>query len=314
MIVTVTPNPSIDRTLTVEQLTVGRVNRATSARTDAGGKGVNVARALAGNEKAVRAVVPMGGSTGRELANLLSDIGIQVVAVPVTGTTRTNMAIIDSEGVVTKVNEAGAPLRAGAATELVARVEAAVEDGDWVATCGSIPPGTPDDLHATLTRAVHGVGGRVAVDTSGVPLAAAVDAGPDLVKPNVHELEELVGRDLPDLPAVVAAAHEVRDRGVGAVLASLGAQGAVLVEADGAWHAVATATVVRSDVGAGDAALAGFLAAGAHGPEALRQAVAWGTAAVTCPGTAMPGPDDVDLDAVVLTTIAPVPTSPKEHA
>ena len=314
MIVTVTPNPSIDRTLEVEQLAIGRVNRATAARTDAGGKGVNVARALAAHGIAARAVVPMGGPAGRELANLLDDIGIQVVPVPVNGTTRTNVAIVDPHGVVTKVNEAGAQLGPAAASELAHRVEAAVGPGDWVATCGSVPPGTPDDIHATLTTVVHAAGGHVAVDTSGAPLAAAIDAGPDLVKPNVHELEELVGRRLPDVPAVVAAAHELRDRGVGAVLASMGADGAVLVDGDGAWHGVAPATVVRSDVGAGDASLAGFLAAGARGPAALRQAVAWGTAAVAQPGTAMPHPDDVDLDAVVLTTIEPAATSTKEHA
>lgn len=303
MIITVTPNPSLDRTLEVDELVVGRVNRTTEVRTDPGGKGVNVSRALAAHHLPTRAVVPMGGSAGRELGGLLADIGVTVVPVPVNGTTRTNVALVDAAGTVTKVNEAGAQMGPAAIAELVHRVEAAVGEADWVATSGSLPPGAPDDLHATIARAVHAAGGRVAVDTSGAPLAAAIDAGPDVVKPNLHELEELVGRPLPEIADVVAASQDLRDRGVGAVLTSLGADGAVLVEADGAWHAVAPATVVRSDVGAGDAALAGFLAAGAAGPSALRQAVAWGTAAVAQPGTAMPTPDDVDLGAVVLTTL-----------
>ena len=311
MIVTVTPNPSLDRTLQVDRLEVGRVNRTTSARTDAGGKGVNVSRALAAHHIDTRAVVPMGGSAGRELGSLLTDIGVSVVPVPVNGQTRTNVTLVDEHGVVTKVNEAGAQLGPSAMVELVHRVEAAVHGAAWVASCGSLPPGAPTDLHATITRTVHAAGARVAVDTSGAPLAAAVEAGPDLVKPNLHELEELVGQALSDVPAVVAASQELRRRGVGAVLTSLGADGAVLVNAQGAWHAVAPAIVVRSDVGAGDAALAGFLAAGARGPTALSQAVAWGTAAVAQPGTAMPTPDDVDLGAVVLTnlTTAVAPTA-----
>lgn len=312
MIVTVTPNPSLDRTLEVDDLVVGRVNRAVSTRTDPGGKGVNVARALTAHGLAVRAVVPMGGPAGRELADLLSDAGIQVVAVPVNGTTRTNVTLVDAAGTVTKVNEAGAQLGPAATVELCQRVEANVGRADWVATCGSLPPGAPEDLHARLVEVVHAAGAQVAVDSSGAPFAAAVAAGPDLVKPNRHELEELVGRPLPDLDAVVAASRQLRDRGVGAVLTSLGADGAVLVDAQGAWHAVAEATAVRSDVGAGDASLAGFLAGGGAGPEALRTAVAWGTAAVAQPGTVMPTPDDVDLDAVDLTPLTP--TTAKEHA
>jgi 1-phosphofructokinase len=313
MIVTVTPNPSLDRTLQVDELVVGQVNRTTAARTDAGGKGVNVSRALAAHRIATRAVVPMGGSAGRELGSLLGDIGVHVVPVPLNGTTRTNITLVDAEGVVTKVNEPGAHLGPAATVQLVQRMEASVDASDWVASCGSLPPGVPEDLHATITRAAHAMGARVAVDTSGTPLAAAVGAGPDLIKPNLAELEELVGRRLADPVAVAIASHDLRREGVGAVLTSLGADGAVLVNAHGAWHAVAPASVVRSDVGAGDAALAGFLAAGAHGPTALGQAVAWGTAAVAQPGTAMPAPADIDVAAVVLTTLDPSAT-PKEHA
>lgn len=314
MIVTVTPNPSLDRTLQVERLVVARVNRALETRTDAGGKGVNVARALARQGIAVRAIVPMGGASGRELGERLTDQGIRVVPVPLNGPTRTNIAVVDHDGVVTKVNEAGSPMGAAALAELSARVQSNVGDGDWVAACGSLPPGAPDDLYAALVRVAHEAGARIAVDSSGAPLAAAIEAGPDLIKPNRHELEELTGRSRPDLPAVVAACRDLVDRGVGSVLASLGAEGAVLVDGRGQWHATATAREVRSDVGAGDASLAGFLAAGAAGPDALRQAVAWGTAAVAQPGTAMPGPDDVHLDAVTLVVLpVPDPTDPTQQ-
>lgn len=305
MIVTVTPNPSLDRTLQVDELRPGHVHRAVTARTDPGGKGVNVARALAAHQIPVHAVVPMGGTAGQQLADLLVDIGVRVVPVPVNGNTRTNVTIVDDTGTVTKVNESGAQLGPAALAELRHRVEAAVQPGDWVALSGSLPPGAPDDLYADLVLTIHNVGARVAVDTSGVPLVAALDACPDLVKPNRHELEELVGHRLLDVAAVVDAAGELLDGGVGIVLASLGAEGAILVDEEGAWHAVAQPVAVLSDVGAGDASLAGYLAADGGGSEALRRAVAWGTAAVAQPGTAMPRPDDVRLDDVVLTELRP---------
>jgi 1-phosphofructokinase len=299
-IVTLTPNPSVDRTLEVGALRRGRVHRAADTRLDAGGKGVNVARALAANGVGTRAVLPVGGNDGLLLTSLLFDEKIPAVPVSVAAATRSNIAFAEPDGTVTKVNAPGDPL---GVTELADLIDAALADLDgaaWVIGCGSLPPGAPDDLYASLVRRGHAAGVRVAVDSSGPPLAQALAAGPELVKPNLDELVELVGRPLATLDAVVAAAAEVRQRGAGAVIVSLGARGAVLVDGGDPVLARPRPIVARSDVGAGDALLAGFLAAGGAGAAALRAGVAWGSAAAALPGTEMPGPDHIDLSAVTV--------------
>lgn len=300
MIVTVTPNPSIDRTLEVAVLRVGEVHRAQAVRVEAGGKGVNIARALLANGADVRAVLPVGGAEGEHLLGLLHDLALDVVAVPVGGRTRVNVTLVEPAGRVTKVNAPGPALEPGELQALFKATVAAVQGAAWLAASGSLPPGAPADLYAQLVRHVHEAGARVAVDSSGAPLVDALAAEPDVVKPNEQELAEAVGRPVVTFGDVVDAARQLRERGAGAVLVSLGSAGAVLVDAAGAVHADTPPVRARSNVGAGDAALAGFLTADGSGPEALRHAVAWGAAAVRLPGTAMPVPQDVDLAAVRL--------------
>lgn len=299
MIVTVTPNPSLDRTLEVDRLVHGAVHRTAPVRLDAGGKGVNVARGLAANGVAVRAVFPAGGADGGELTRLLDEAGIDYRAVPIAQAVRTNVSVVEPDGTTTKLNTPGPQL---SAHELEALLVAAVDaDGDgWVACCGSLPDGAPGDLYADLVTRLHATGRLVAVDTSGPALTAALAAGPDLVKPNAEELAEAVGMPVVTLGDVVAAAEELRARGAGAVLTSLGPDGAVLVDAAGAIHGTAPARTVRSTVGAGDAMLAGFLAGGGRGEDALAGGLAWGAAAVALPGTRMPTPADLDRASVRL--------------
>jgi 1-phosphofructokinase len=304
VIVTLTPNPSLDRTLEVERLAPGGLNRATRSHVDPGGKGVNVARALVANGYEAAAVVPTGGEEGRYLVALLADLGIDLVEVPIDRPTRENITLAEPDGTVTKVNAPGPPLDREDAERLLERSILAVRERSdrgpaWLVGCGSLPPKAPDDLYARLVEEPDGW--QVAVDTSDAPLTAAIAAGPDLVKPNVHELAELVGRGLTDVGDVVDAAQELRAAGTGTVLASLGADGAVLVDAGGTWWAGSPPITPRSSVGAGDAALAGFLAHGATGPEALAAAVAWGAAAASLPGTRMPTRTDIDIDAITVT-------------
>lgn len=304
-IVTVTLNPSLDRTLELRSLGRGQVNRATSSQVEPGGKGVNVARALVANGVAARAVLPVGGAEGDHLAALIEALGIDTDLVDIAEPVRTNVSLVEPDGTVTKVNAAGPCLSGSELATIVEVIVAAAGDADWIAACGSLPPGVPDETYADLTGRIRERGGRVAIDTSGAPLVAAVGAGPDLVKPNVLELAALVDRAPTTFGDVVTAAGELRQRGVGAVLVSLGADGAVLVDGSDAVHADTPPLTPRSNVGAGDATLAGFLAAGRHGPEALRRAVAWGAAAVRLPGTAMPRPEDIDLTEVRLQDIDP---------
>ncbi|GAB3498990.1 1-phosphofructokinase family hexose kinase [Amycolatopsis cihanbeyliensis] len=293
MIVTVTLNPSVDRTVEVGGFRRGTLLRATGGQVEAGGKGINVTKALSANRVDSVAVLPVGGAEGRHLGDLLAVDGVPAVLVPVGPPTRSNVSVVEPDGTVTKVNERGGGL---SEAELGAIRDAVVEQvpgAAWVVLAGSLPADVPDSSYGEAVRRLREVGVPVAVDTSGSALVEAIKNGPDLAKPNLTELESVVGRRLTTLGAVAEAARLLQGAGVDTVLASLGSDGAVLVEREGrVWHGEA-GTARCSAVGAGDALLAGFLAAGAVGPDALGEALRWAAAAVSLPGSGMPGPDDI---------------------
>ncbi|HNQ07604.1 MAG TPA: 1-phosphofructokinase [Tetrasphaera sp.] len=304
MIVTLTLNPSVDRTVSVDGLTVGEVHRATSSRVDPGGKGINVTRALTANGTESIAVYPTGGPEGALMKRLLDAAGIARAAVSVVGSIRMNITIVDPHGVTTKVNEPG-PRLSPAEVEAV-RATTAEHLGrggaQWLVISGSLPPGVDPAVYGDLVRLGHAAGARVAIDTSGATLAAAVAASPDVVKPNRDELAELLGTELPTLAAVRDAAYRLVNQGITTVLVSLGKDGALLVRADAIAHASGKATPV-STVGAGDCTLAGYLHASVSGAtpvDALAEAVRWGSAAVSLPGSQVPGPADLARVPVTL--------------
>jgi 1-phosphofructokinase len=292
MIVTVTPNPSVDRTYRLSVLRPGTLNRARSVTVEASGKGVNVSRVLTRLGTGTRMVVTAGGPEGRLLASLLH--GLPVHLVEVAGHTRVNVTLVTDGGVeATKVNEPGAALSPAESAALVSAVESAlavdsVMAGDvaWLACCGSLPAGTDPGVIGRLVAAGRAASVPVAVDSSGAALATAVASGADLVKPNADELAELAGGSPLD------AARAVQATTGGTVLASLGAAGALLVTPDGAWRATPPAIVPVNPTGAGDALLAGYLSAeGAEPPERLAYAVAVGASACLVESTAeLPDP------------------------
>lgn len=298
MIVTFTANPSVDRTVEVDAIVRGTVLRARSVRLDGGGKGVNVTRALSAHGHRSVAVLPNGGAEGAQLLDLLDTEGLDVRAVPVTGAVRANVTIVEPDGVTTKINEPGPALVPGEVESLIDTLLGAAAGADWVVLSGSLPPGAPEDLYASLTRRLRLTGARVAVDTDGPLLRAALAGQPDLIKPNRRELSEASGLPVRGPSDALSAIERLRAAGAVAVLASLGPAGAVLVDETGAHDAMARVATRRSTVGAGDALLAGFLAAGGRGPAALAEAVAWGTAAVSLPGSGMPVPSDIDRSAI----------------
>ncbi|MCP3820359.1 1-phosphofructokinase [Streptomyces sp. A3M-1-3] len=306
MILTVTPNPSLDRTYEVASLDRGEVLRASSERLDPGGKGVNVSRAVAAAGHPTTAVLPLGGAPGAVIAELLSGLGIDVTAVKITGQTRSNIAVTEPSGTLTKINAPGPELTPAESGLLLDTVRMHALDGDWIACCGSLPRGLGPRWYSDLVARVHEAGARVALDTSGPALLAALHERPEVVKPNAEELAAAVGRPLTTIGDAVEAARELRSRGAGAVLASLGADGQLLVDGSGTYFGSATVATVRSNVGAGDASLAGFLLAGGTGPEALGAAVAHGAAAVQLPGSVMPTPADLDPSAVTVTADVPL--------
>ncbi|GAA2991908.1 1-phosphofructokinase [Streptomyces fulvorobeus] len=314
MILTVTPNPSLDRTYELRDLTRGAVLRATGDRVDPGGKGVNVSRAVAAAGHRTVAVAPLGGPEGALLARLLGEHGIEAAGVPIAGSTRVNITLVEPDGTLTKVNATGPEITESEAEALLETVRTRSSDTDWIACCGSLPRGLPTEWYAELVARSHRAGARIALDTSGPALLAALRERPDVIKPNAEELSEAVGRPLATVGDAVEAAEELRGRGAQAVLASLGADGQLLVDGSGTYFGSARVGTVRSNVGAGDASLAGFLAAGGAGRSALTAAVAHGAAAVQLPGSVMPTPADIDPASVVTTEDVPLDRALREPA
>ena len=367
MITTLTPNPSLDRTVSLPgELIRGGVNRLAGVTIEPGGKGLNVARVLVGAGQTVTAVLPAASHDPllRVLGAVAAD-GLRVRPVEIAGSARINTAVTEPDGTTTKLNEPGAGLdddeiaaveralieavsrrdgadgavatgSAGAGSVIDAEEDAdAAEAGawadsapaahDWAILSGSLPPGAPVDWYARLVVRLRGAapGLRIAVDTSDAPLAALAAAmpaaAPDLIKPNGEELGQLAG-----LPAeramaledgamrgeygpVVEAARVLVERGVATVMATLGAAGAVLVTAEGAWHAAAPKIHVLSTVGAGDSSVAGYVLADVRGGDAterLRTAVSYGSAAAGLPGTTLPTTSDLPAGSPVVNRLA----------
>jgi 1-phosphofructokinase len=308
VIVTLTPNPSIDRTYAVDALARGEVNRAGEDWIEAGGKGINVARVLLAHGDPVRAVLPIGGPTGQSVVELLAQEGVELHAVTIAGDLRCNITVAEPDGTVTKLNAAGPVLSEDEIEALIAASADAVAAtrAAWFVGCGSLPPGAPEDLFARVTlRVRERIGAdrvRVAIDSSGAALVEVLAARPDVIKPNLSELEELSARPLATLGEVSDAARAIVRSGVAAVLVSLGSVGALLVDAETELFAEAPVGVVRTTVGAGDALLAGYLRSTHLGPhEALRSAVAFGAAAVQRPIGVTVDPDDIDVLSVSIT-------------
>ncbi len=309
MILTVTANPSVDRTIELTgPLERGEVQRVQVVRDQPGGKGINVSRVIAGAGLETLAVLP--ARPGDPLLAQLDTAALPYRAVAVDGPVRTNLTLAEPDGTTTKINEAGTALSGAQLTDLTALITAAADGADWVALCGSLPPGVAPEWYAELTTRLHRLGVRVAVDTSGAPLAALGGSQPDLLKPNAFELAELVGGDGAAMESAAqggdpgpaaAGARSLVERTGGAVLTTLGGAGALLTTPAGTWVATAPRVQVRSTVGAGDSSLAGYLIAeqrGADEAERLRTAVAYGSAAAGLPGTTPPSPAHLDLAGV----------------
>ena len=318
MIVTFTANPSLDRTATLDRpLTRGEVHRVEAVTVEGAGKGVNVARVLFDAGQDVRALLPAGPSD--PILPALAAIGLPHEAVPISEAVRTNLTLTEADGTTTKINEPGPTLSPEQVEACNALVLGAARGADWVVLSGSLPPGAPVDWYARLATALRPLGCRVAVDTSDAPLQALIDALPDagfdFIKPNSDEIAQLTGGDAKELEAaarrgdprpVAQAARSLMERGIAAVLVTLGAAGAVLVTAEGAWYAPAPDIPVRSTVGAGDSSVAGYILAAVRGesPERrLRTAVAYGSAAAGLPGTSLPKPGDADPEVATATPI-----------
>lgn len=297
-IVTVTPNVAIDQTLDCPGFTAGTVNRVAKETRTAGGKGINVAAFLSGGPAPVTAAGFLGADNAAVFEALFRERGIGDRCIRLKGASRTNIKVVDAAGgSVTDINLPGLSVPDGAVEELTAALDAlAAENGHFV-LAGSLPAGLAPDSYAVWTKRLRERGAFVAVDTSGAPLRAAVEAKPDMVKPNAHELSELLGRPLPDRDSVIRAARDLHASGIGLVVVSLGGDGAVFVGEEGALLAVPPKVEVASTVGAGDAMVAGVIAARAAGLDlesCARQGTAFAAGTLAQLGPVLPPPDRID--------------------
>ncbi|MFE9999626.1 1-phosphofructokinase [Streptomyces avermitilis] len=283
MILTVTLNTALDITYRVRALTPHASHRVTEMAERPGGKGLNVARVLAALGHEVTVTGFTGGATGRALREQLTHTpGVVDALVPAGGATRRTIAVVDeTTGDTTQLNEPGptvSPAEWAAFQEAYGEL---LRSAAAVALCGSLPPGVPVGAYAGLVRAARARAVPVLLDTSGEPLRRGVAARPDIVKPNAEELAELTGSHEP-----WQATRDARRRGAHTVVASLGAEGLLAVNAEGHWRATPPHRVRGNPTGAGDSVVAGLLSGLVDQlpwPRRLARAVALSAATVLSP-------------------------------
>ncbi|HEY8932094.1 MAG TPA: 1-phosphofructokinase [Rariglobus sp.] len=288
-IATLTLNPAIDRTVTIPRFTAGAVNRVESVGERPGGKGINVAVALAEHGHAVTALGFLGRENEAAFTAFFAEHGITDNCRRLPGSTRVGIKITDpARNETTDINFSG--LGPSPADLAALRAQISAISGGWCVLAGSLPPGVPSSIYREFIDTLKARGVRAGLDSSGEALRQALKAGPDFIKPNVHELEALLGRSLPTEADVIAAARELVAGGVGLVVVSRGADGACFATADEVVTARPPAVTVRSTVGAGDAMVAGVVAARLRGlslADTARLATAFSLFALTRTGTSL---------------------------
>lgn len=282
MILCVSPNPALDRTLVVNQFVPGSVYRATQTLLLANGKGANVARAVRNLGKKAVCAGFLGGRTGRLVAELTEAEGLSSAWTWIESETRTDVVIVDSEtGAATVINEPGPSVSVDDWSRLKVDVLRQAQHADVVCLSGSLPPGSPVETFSNLLRALQGAGQRIWVDTSGTALAAALTVSHLNIKVNATEAGTVLGHAIETVEDAIGAANELRARGVNSVVITLGKSGAVLVTEEGDWCAQSPIVKPVCEVGSGDSFTAGLLTSltvGLEPAEALRCAVAAGAA------------------------------------
>lgn len=302
-VVAVALNPALDHTIEVSQLRVGEVNRAVRMQVDVGGKGINVASCLADFGITSMVTGQMGSDNAAQFETLFRAKGIDNRFFYLEGLTRINTKLVDlASGETTDVNMPGPSLTPDAIQNLfdrlLKRMDGMVSPSSWVVLAGSLPPLWPADTYQRLIEHVHHLGAHVLLDASGSALASGVGAAPDIIKPNRAELSELLGHPLGDTASVVAAARELlaQPRGPKTVIVSMGGDGALFVTPQEALLAHPIPTELISTVGAGDAMVAGIVAAQIAGlglSECARLATAFSAGKLARLGPHLPSPDTV---------------------
>lgn len=298
-IVSLSINPTVDKSSTVEQVVAERKLRCTAPVFEPGGGGVNVSRAIKklGGESTL--IYAAGGLSGGMLRGLLEDEGLAPRLVPIEGMTRESFAVLEeSTGRQFRFGMPGPQVRVEEWEGALEEVAAAAPQSGFIVASGSLPPGVQADFYARVARAGKEAGAKVIVDTSGEPLKKALEEGVYLLKPNLREFRELLDRDLSEEAQIEAAAREVvASGGCELLVISLGSAGALFVSRDAVAHMRPPTVKIVSKVGAGDSMVAGVtlsLARGWPSRNAVLFGIASGAAAVMTPGSELCRREDAE--------------------
>lgn len=298
MILSLTLNPAVDKTLFVRTLTVGRLNRVERSQIDPGGKGINVSRIVHRLGRPTIAFGFLAGNLGAIVTRALDEEGVAHRFVWVDGETRLDVVLVDeATGASTNVYDRGPTVTGVDVDRLLADVGRWLPAARVLVAAGTVPPGVPVDVYARLLAEASHVGVQTILDADGETLRAGLAGRPTLIKPNVAEAETLLGRRLPDVTAVVAGARDLVARGPRVVVVSMGAEGSICATAGRVLHAMPPAVERRSTVGSGDSLVAGLaiaLAAGSDPVEGLRLGTAAGAATAATRGTELGVAEDIE--------------------
>jgi 1-phosphofructokinase family hexose kinase len=298
MIVSLTLNPAVDKTLSVRRLAVGEVNRVEHSQIDPGGKGINVSRVVHRLGQPTIAFGFLAGNLGATVARALDEEGVAHRFAWVGGETRLDVIVVDeAERTSTNLYDRGPEIDAVSLERLLEDVGRWLPAARVLVAAGSLPPGVPHDVYARLLADASRLGVDTILDADGDTLRRGLVGRPSLIKPNVEEAEALLGRRLPDTAAIVAAARELLTRGPRAVVVSMGSRGSICAIAERVLHVIPPPVERRSTVGSGDSLVAGLaiaLASGLDMAEGLRLGSAAGAATAMSHGTQLGTREDIE--------------------
>ena len=292
MIITVTMNPAVDKTVDLEKMIHGGLNRVKNVILDAGGKGINVSKTIQelGGETVATGFV--GGSGGLLITKMLQEMGIRSDFVEIRNEIRTNLKVVEADGNVTEFNEAGPLVSEEELEELTQKLLSYANEETLFVLAGSIPGGIGKTVYQTLTRKLKERGARVFVDADGELFVHSLEAGPDIVKPNRHELEEYFHKDYRvDETELIGMGQNLLEKGIGMVAISLGQMGALFITRDEVLRCPGLKVEAHSTVGAGDAMVAALsygINRGLSVSDCARLGIATSAGAVTTKGTKPP--------------------------
>jgi 1-phosphofructokinase family hexose kinase len=287
LIVTLTLNPAIDRTISVDRLAFEDRAYIKSSGESAGGRGINAAEVIHAFGGDTVAVLTSGGDSGKRLEDLLTGQGIHLVVASVARETRTNLTITDRHGLTVNLNEAGPELTKAEVVRIEKTLRETIAGAKWLMLCGSLPPGVPSSFYAKAIAIARQKKVKTLLHASGDALREGIEARPTVVTPNQQEAERLLGRTILTRTQYLEAAAQIRKMGPESVVLSLGSRGAIGAFADGLYEALPPRVDAVCPIGAGDALTAAYtwsMARKANPAEALRWGVAAGTASARLPG------------------------------